>query len=260
MALGALGQIHISVTDVERSVAFYRDVLGIRHEFTVPGQPMAFLAQRRRSGSTWACRSRPEFTSRCVLYFTVDDIDAEVARAGLALGVDDDRPAPPGTPRRRRGAVDVRPDATPTATTSSSWSRARPARLLTKSFVAAHRLRNRHEPLGQLLRGSLLVSARGSRSAGVGVAGQGGAEPLLLLGAGRDWARSGRPSPRASVAAGRTTAAATRPGRPAASGTGPGRGQQQERQAGADDEQADARQRVLDCRDSSRPHLLGGGR
>ena len=29
MALGPLGQIHISVTDVERSVSFYRDVLGM---------------------------------------------------------------------------------------------------------------------------------------------------------------------------------------------------------------------------------------
>ena len=43
MALGALGQVHISVTDVEASVAFYRDVLGMTHLFTVPGQPMAFF-------------------------------------------------------------------------------------------------------------------------------------------------------------------------------------------------------------------------
>ena len=43
MALGPIAQIHISVTDLERSVAFYRDVLGLTHLFTVPGQPMAFF-------------------------------------------------------------------------------------------------------------------------------------------------------------------------------------------------------------------------
>ncbi|MGI8652098.1 MAG: VOC family protein [Geodermatophilaceae bacterium] len=36
-------QIHVSVTDIERSVAFYRDVLGLQHLFTVKGQPMALF-------------------------------------------------------------------------------------------------------------------------------------------------------------------------------------------------------------------------
>jgi predicted enzyme related to lactoylglutathione lyase len=79
MALGALGQVHISVTDLDRSVAFYRDVLGIPHLFTVPGQPMAFFA----SGDVRLYLGRPEspeFTSHCVLYFRVDDIDIEAAR------------------------------------------------------------------------------------------------------------------------------------------------------------------------------------
>jgi predicted enzyme related to lactoylglutathione lyase len=86
MALGPLGQVHVSVTDVERSVAFYRDVLGIAHLFTVPGQPMAFFA----SGQVrlyLGVPETPEFTSRCVLYFTVDDIDAEFDRLG-ELGVE----------------------------------------------------------------------------------------------------------------------------------------------------------------------------
>ena len=68
MALGPVGQIHISVTDVERSVSFYRDVLGIPHLFTVPGQPMAFFA----SGDVRLYLGVPEseeFRSRCVLYF-----------------------------------------------------------------------------------------------------------------------------------------------------------------------------------------------
>jgi predicted enzyme related to lactoylglutathione lyase len=79
MALGALGQVHISVTDVEASVAFYRDVLGMTHLFTVQGQPMAFF----QSGDVrlyLGVPTGPEHTSKCVLYFTVDDIDAEVAR------------------------------------------------------------------------------------------------------------------------------------------------------------------------------------
>jgi predicted enzyme related to lactoylglutathione lyase len=80
MALGALGQVHISVTDVERSVTFYRDVLGITHLFTVPGQPMAFFA----SGDVRLYLGVPEagYRSRCVLYFTVDDIEAETRRLG----------------------------------------------------------------------------------------------------------------------------------------------------------------------------------
>lgn len=85
MAVGALGQIHISVTDVERSVAFYRDVLGVPHLFTVLGQPMAFL----RAGDVrlyLGVPESPEFTSRCVLYFRVEGIDAE-ARRLRELGV-----------------------------------------------------------------------------------------------------------------------------------------------------------------------------
>jgi predicted enzyme related to lactoylglutathione lyase len=88
MALGALGQVHVSVTDVERSVAFYRDVLGLAHLFTVPGQPMAFF----QAGDVRLYLGVPEsadFTSRCVLYFRVDDIDAETERlrgAGESVG------------------------------------------------------------------------------------------------------------------------------------------------------------------------------
>jgi predicted enzyme related to lactoylglutathione lyase len=79
MALGPLGQIHVSVTDLDRSVAFYRDVLGIPLMFRVPGQPMAFF----RSGQVrlyLGVPESPEFTTRTVLYFWVEDIDAEHAR------------------------------------------------------------------------------------------------------------------------------------------------------------------------------------
>jgi predicted enzyme related to lactoylglutathione lyase len=93
MALGPVRQIHISVRDVDRAVEFYRDVLGVQHLFTVPEQPMAFFA----SGDVrlyLGVPSSPEYTSRCVLYFNVDDIDAEVARL-TELGVAfRDRPHP----------------------------------------------------------------------------------------------------------------------------------------------------------------------
>jgi predicted enzyme related to lactoylglutathione lyase len=87
MALGPLAQLHISVTDVDRSVEFYRDVLQIPFLFRVPGQPMAFL----QTGQVRLYLGVPEsekFKSHNVLYFAVDDIDAEQARleaAGLAF-------------------------------------------------------------------------------------------------------------------------------------------------------------------------------
>jgi catechol 2,3-dioxygenase-like lactoylglutathione lyase family enzyme len=72
--LGTIGQIHVSVTDVDRSVAFYRDVLGIPFLFRVPGQPMAFFdcdGVRLYLGVP----ESEDFRSRGVLYFTVDDIE-----------------------------------------------------------------------------------------------------------------------------------------------------------------------------------------
>jgi predicted enzyme related to lactoylglutathione lyase len=79
MALGPVGQIHISVTDIDASVAFYRDVLGIPLLFQVPGRPMAFFA----SGDVrlyLGVPESPDFRSKVVLYFTVTDIDAEYER------------------------------------------------------------------------------------------------------------------------------------------------------------------------------------
>ena len=83
MAVGPVGQIHISVTDLDRSVAFYRDVLDIPMLFRVPGRPMAFF----QSGAVRLYLGVPEseaFRSKVVVYFTVDDIDAECARLAAA--------------------------------------------------------------------------------------------------------------------------------------------------------------------------------
>ena len=77
--LGTIGQIHVSVTDVDRSVAFYRDVLGIPFLFGVPGQPMAFFD----CDGVRLYLGVPEseaYRARGMLYFTVEDI-AEAHRA-----------------------------------------------------------------------------------------------------------------------------------------------------------------------------------
>jgi catechol 2,3-dioxygenase-like lactoylglutathione lyase family enzyme len=83
MALGPLGQVHITVTDLDASVAFYRDVLEIPLLFVVPGQPMAFFA----SGDVrlyLGVSESPEFASKVVLYFDVENIAAEHARLTAA--------------------------------------------------------------------------------------------------------------------------------------------------------------------------------
>ena len=84
--LRTIGQIHVSVIDVDRAVAFYRDVLGITFLFRVQGQPMAFFdcdGVRLYLGVPEA----DEFRSRGVLYFTVEDI-AEAHRVLAERGVE----------------------------------------------------------------------------------------------------------------------------------------------------------------------------
>ena len=83
--LGTIGQIHVSVTDVNRSVAFYRDVLGIPFLFGVPGQPMAFFD----CDGVRLYLGVPEseaYRARGMLYFTVKDI-AEAHRVRAVRGV-----------------------------------------------------------------------------------------------------------------------------------------------------------------------------
>lgn len=70
-----LGQLHVSTADLDASVAFYCDVLGLPLLFRVPGQPMAFV----QCGATRLYLGTPEdesFRSRPVVYLTVDDVIA----------------------------------------------------------------------------------------------------------------------------------------------------------------------------------------
>ncbi len=73
--LKSIRQIHISVTDIDRAVRFYRDTLGMRFLFQVPEQRMAFFQR----GDVRLCLGIPEspgFTSRSIHYYRVDFIDA----------------------------------------------------------------------------------------------------------------------------------------------------------------------------------------
>jgi len=71
--------VTLGVNDLGRSVAFYRDILGLEHLFTVPGRPVAFFD----SGGVRLYLAVPEdeaYRSRPVIYYAVDDLEAAYAR------------------------------------------------------------------------------------------------------------------------------------------------------------------------------------
>ena len=78
MSPTGIGQLHITVSDLDASVRFYRDVLGLPHLFTVEGQPMAFLEAgdvRLYLGVT----EDERFHSRPVVYYSVEDVASAYA-------------------------------------------------------------------------------------------------------------------------------------------------------------------------------------
>lgn len=70
LALGPIGQISRSVSDIEAAVAWYRDVLGLRHLFTAG--PLAFFD----CGGTRLFLSQGAVKPESILYFRVPDIHA----------------------------------------------------------------------------------------------------------------------------------------------------------------------------------------
>ena len=74
--LRRIGQIRVAVSDVDRAVAFYRDVLGIAFIFQFPG--MAFFDLEGIRLMLVDPESR-DFGGESVIYYRVDDI-------GLAHG------------------------------------------------------------------------------------------------------------------------------------------------------------------------------
>lgn len=71
--ISAIGQLAISVSDVDRAAAFYQDVLGLRLLFRFPG--MAFFD----CGGVRLYLTRPEkpeFARTSIVYYRVPDIQA----------------------------------------------------------------------------------------------------------------------------------------------------------------------------------------
>lgn len=86
MPVTGLSQVHVSVTDFEAAVSFYRDVLGLEFLFEVAEQSMAFFdldGVRLYLGKA----ESPEFESTPLLYLAVDDLAAEYERL-VAAGVE----------------------------------------------------------------------------------------------------------------------------------------------------------------------------
>lgn len=74
MSKVSLNQVHVSVSDVDGAVAFYRDVVGLELMFEVPQQSMAFFdlgGPRLYIGRA----ESPDFVSAPLLYFQVEDIE-----------------------------------------------------------------------------------------------------------------------------------------------------------------------------------------
>lgn len=81
--ISGVGQIHISVDDLDRSIRFYRDVLGLELLFRVEGQSMAFFD----CGGVRLYLGRPEaggVRSSPLLYYRVEDLPAACARIEAA--------------------------------------------------------------------------------------------------------------------------------------------------------------------------------
>jgi predicted enzyme related to lactoylglutathione lyase len=78
-----LGQVHISVADIDRAIAFYRDAVGLAFLFHVEGQQMAFFdcgGVRLYLGAP----SDPKYKANSFLYYRVDDIHAAYTRMHAA--------------------------------------------------------------------------------------------------------------------------------------------------------------------------------
>jgi catechol 2,3-dioxygenase-like lactoylglutathione lyase family enzyme len=76
--LKTIGQIHVSVTDVDRAVEFYRDVLGLAFISRIPGRPMAFFD----CDGVRLYLGVPEseaYRSRGMIYFRVPEVDEAYA-------------------------------------------------------------------------------------------------------------------------------------------------------------------------------------
>lgn len=89
VALNRIGRISVVIHDLDRAIAFYRDVLGMRFLFQVPPRLAFFDCGGTRL--MLEVPESPEFDHPgSVLYFTIDDIQSGVAtlKAGGGSFVD----------------------------------------------------------------------------------------------------------------------------------------------------------------------------
>jgi len=87
--LSAIRQIAITVSDVERAVGFYRDVLGLELLFAA-GPDLAFLDASGVRLMLTTPQGGGRVGANSLLYFAVSDVDA-VHAALLARGAADER-------------------------------------------------------------------------------------------------------------------------------------------------------------------------
>jgi len=77
MTLGRIGQIALSVRDMERAIAFYRDTVGLKFLFQAPNVAFFDVAGvRLMLGSAESNATQPAGT---VVYFESSDLDADFA-------------------------------------------------------------------------------------------------------------------------------------------------------------------------------------
>jgi len=80
-ALSEIGQIGLTVSDLEKAVTFYRDALGLKHLFNAPPDMAFFAVGNVRL--MLSCPEKPDSERLgCALYFKVADIQS--ARDALA--------------------------------------------------------------------------------------------------------------------------------------------------------------------------------
>jgi methylmalonyl-CoA/ethylmalonyl-CoA epimerase len=73
-AIQAVGQVHVNVRDLKRAVAFYRDVLGLRYLFEIPGS--AFFDAGNLRLMIGVAEGLEHDHPASILYYRVPDIQA----------------------------------------------------------------------------------------------------------------------------------------------------------------------------------------
>jgi predicted enzyme related to lactoylglutathione lyase len=88
--ISEIGQIAVTVGDVEKALGFYRDVLGLKFLFQ-PGENLAFLAAGQVRIMLTTPQGSGEVGANSILYFKVTDIEKTHA-AMVEGGAGNERP------------------------------------------------------------------------------------------------------------------------------------------------------------------------